>query len=290
MSSSLLPLKQFYWKLNDRYTRKTELSRLFDCRDNSSVVLAKSIQAIVKRDFDGIERELFNKIESLRDELACSPDSISFMDYGAGQPNDHMSSDEMYNGKLVTVSLERLSRYNSKSYPWTHLIFKIIRELKPSVCLELGTCIGITAAYQAAALEINQSGNLISLEGAEPLAIIARNNFKRLGLRRVTVRIGRFQDTLGEVLKEQAPINFAFIDGHHNGQATVGYLEDVLPFLSDGAVLLFDDILWSEGMKKAWQQIRAHRLVKTSVDLGVVGLCVIKKTSGDKKDFNFRLN
>ncbi len=132
--------------------------------------------------------------------------------------------------------------------------------------MELGTCLGITAAYQAAALEINQSGKLVTLEGAEPLAELACDNFKRLRLSRATVRVGRFQDILGAILREQAPIDFAFIDGHHDGDATVGYFREILPFLSEGAILVFDDILWYETMKIAWQRIRAHRQVKTSVD------------------------
>ena len=290
MSSFLLPLKHFYRKLNDRHTRMTELSRLCDGGDKSSIVLARSIRDTVKRRFHRSEKELFEKIENLRDELASSAGSISFTDYGAGEPSDHFSSDEMYRGRLITVSLESLCRHASKSYPWTHLLFKLIRELKPSVCLELGTCLGITGAYQAAALEINQSGKLLTLEGAELLAAVALDNFKRLSLSRATVRVGRFQDILGDVLRQEAPIDFVFIDGHHDGHATIRYFEEILPFLSEGAVLVFDDILWYETMKRAWQQIRGHRQVKTSIDLRVIGLCVITNVSKDKKYFNFRLN
>ena len=62
--------------------------------------------------------------------------------------------------------------------------------------------------------------------------------------------------------------------GHHDGDATVRYFEDILPFLSEGAILLCDDISWYEEMKRAWESIRIHKRVKTSLDLGVVGLCV----------------
>lgn len=288
MSSFLLPLKHFYRKLQYRHNRITELSRLFDGGDKSSIVLARSIRDTVKRRFHRSEKEWFEKIENLRDELASSAGSISFTDYGAGETSDHFSSDEMYRGRLITVSLERLCR-NSKSYPWTHLLFKLIRELKPSVCLELGTCLGITGAYQTAALEINQSGKLLTLEGAEPLAALALDNFKRLSLSRATVRVGRFQDILGDVLRQEAPIDFVFIDGHHDGLATIRYFEEILPFLSEGAVLVFDDILLYETMKRAWQQIRGHRQVKTSIDLRFIGLCVISNVSKDRKYFNFRL-
>ena len=59
-------------------------------------------------------------------------------------------------------------------------------------------------------------GALVTLEGADSLAAIARRNLERLGRSNVRVVIGRFEDTLAGVLRELGTLDYAFIDGHHD--------------------------------------------------------------------------
>ncbi len=175
---------------------------------------------------------------------------------------------------------------------WARLLFKLIRDFQPSLCLELGTNLGFSAAYQAAALRLNQKGRLVTLEGDPPLASLAERNLRRLNLNqveprtsppplggtgaRVKVVTGRFQDTLEQVLKTQAPIDYAFIDGHHDRDATIRYFQQISPFLSPRAFLVFDDISWSEGMRQAWKHIQKDQRVAFSVDAFAVGFCQMK--------------
>jgi predicted O-methyltransferase YrrM len=86
----------------------------------------------------------------------------------------------------------------------------------------LGTCLGISTSYLAAALKLNLAGSVVTLEGAETKARLAAQNFRELGLSNVCTIVGRFQDTLDDVLE---PIKFAFIDGHHEESATLAYFE-----------------------------------------------------------------
>jgi predicted O-methyltransferase YrrM len=154
------------------------------------------------------------------------------------------------------------------------LLFRLVREFAPVSCLELGTSIGFSAAFQAAALELNGSGRLLTLERKPMLVELARNHFAWLGLSRVAVREGRFQDTLGDALKEMTPIDFAFIDGHHDEQATFEYFDRIHGALAASAVLVFDDIKWSEGMERAWSRISSDHRVGIAADLGNIGVCV----------------
>jgi predicted O-methyltransferase YrrM len=287
--SNVSILQRVYRRYASSSIRTRELSRM-SRSTGGAVLLSEAIRDVANRHFDPNELTYIEKIENLRDELASSQDSISFVDYGAGEPEERVARDEMYRGRLVTRSVEELCRRTSKKYPWAHLLFQIIRKLRPAVCLELGTCIGISAAYQAAALELNQSGKLLTLEGAEPLAALARRNFERLGFHRIVLRVGRFQDTLEDALREYAPVHFSFVDGHHDEQATLSYFDHMFPFLSEGAVLVFDDILWYEGMQKAWKTITADARVKIAIDLGAMGICVTTKVPGDKQAFGFRID
>ena len=49
-------------------------------------------------------------------------------------------------------------------------------------------------------------------------------------------------------------------------------------------MLIFDDIYWSEGMKEAWAQIKAHPQVTATIDLFWIGL-VFFKPGQAKEDF-----
>ena len=62
--------------------------------------------------------------------------------------------------------------------------------------LEMGTCVGISAAYQAAALNDNGAGRLVTLEGYAELAAEAQELWSNLGLSNVEVIVGRFAQTL----------------------------------------------------------------------------------------------
>lgn len=140
----------------------------------------------------------------------------------------------------------------------------------------MGTCVGISAAYQATALRLNGGGRLFTLEGASPLARIATRTLSELGLDQVTVVQGRFQDTLETVLRENAPVDVVFVDGHHDEQATLRHFEQVRPHLSAGALLVFDDIRWSGGMARAWRAVAESPDTALAVDLGSLGLCVAR--------------
>ena len=41
------------------------------------------------------------------------------------------------------------------------ILFRLIRNLEPSSCVELGSCVGISASYQAGALSLNKKGQII---------------------------------------------------------------------------------------------------------------------------------
>lgn len=260
-----------------------EISRLYGEGEIDSKLLASTLRAVLKSSVSMEEKAYIDRIESQRNELNASSTEISITDYGAGSPGLNLTVEEIHQGRVVTKSVGEVCQHASQPYKWAFLLFELVRNFKPSVCLELGTALGISAAYQAAALELNHHGRIVTLEGAKSLASLARENFERLGLERVVVRVGRFQDILGDVLSECAPIDFAFIDGHHNEHATLTYYEQIIPFMSECAVLVIDDISWSKGMKRAWNIIAADKRIKVSVDLFKCGICVTASCAEERK-------
>ncbi len=224
------------------------------------------------------EVQWLDKIENLRKSLVNDFRPLNVIDYGAGSPWSRTLKNLTNNGKKQTRSVSEVCQIASKTPVWAHLLFRIIRVLKPKLCLELGTSLGISALYQAAALEMNQAGLLITLEGSPPQALLARNHFIQLQLaHRIRSEIGKFQEQLPSVLSSlKSQIDYAFIDGHHLSEAALNYFQQILPYLSNRAVIILDDISWLK-MKKAWRVISGHPAVTTPVDLFHLGICFIQK-------------
>jgi hypothetical protein len=243
--------------------------------DGVSKLLGEALRETLHDDVTLDERKWIDRIELHREESNSSTTKISIVDYGAGNSSLNLTNEEMDRGRVVTRTIGEVSRSASKPYFWSLLLFKLIRKFRPSFCLELGTCLGISASYQAAALKLNGMGKIVTLEGAESLASLAEGYFQSLGLDNVSVVLGKFQDTLDEVLNAYKSVDYAFIDGHHDEKATVAYFEQIVPFSSDGALLVFDDISWSDGMKRAWKTITSDERAKISVDLRGLGVCII---------------
>jgi hypothetical protein len=217
---------------------RREISLLRKDGNISADLLADALDDALDNRLSTEERAWVDKIELLRKDLNSSPIEVSVTDYGAGAPSLECTEEEMYRGIVKTLKIGNICQVTSRSYFWALLLFKLIKAFKPLNCLELGTSLGISGAYQASALKLNKKGKLATLEGAESLAFIAKQNFQLLGLDNVSVVVGRFQDTLDKVLIEYKPVDYVFIDGPHKEKATKGYFECILPLLSQKRVIL----------------------------------------------------
>jgi hypothetical protein len=190
---------------------------------------------------------------------------------------------------LSPSEIADICRRASRPPFWSLLLFRIIREFKPVHCLELGTCLGISGAYQAGALALNRSGSLVTLEGEPALVSLAEAHFRFLGLGNISVVTGKFEQTLDSVLAENSPVDYAFIDGHHDEHATIAYFEKIRRFASHKSIFVFDDIRWSGGMQRAWQYVGAAPNVKISLDLRVMGICVLDQKIPRQPVYNIPL-
>lgn len=220
------------------------------------------------------EQERIDLIEQIRSEFTHNLTPISVTDFGAGSPDAMRTKEEMEHGVTSPATYAEVS-LGSKPPVWACLLFKLIRQFKPEKGIELGTCIGISASYEASAQQLNGKGVFITLEGSESVANVARENFKRLNLNNLSLVTGRFSQTLPLVLQKEHPIDYVFIDGHHDEQATWEYYQLILPHLAPNALVVFDDISWSDGMKKVWKRIQSDAHITLAVDLKIVGICIV---------------
>lgn len=190
----------------------------------------------------------------------------------------------MNSGVHSTALVSRITAVSKPPF-WATVLFKLVRKLEPVSCVELGSCVGISASYQASALKINGKGLIVTLEGSDEIANLAKETFVSLGIENASVVTGPFHKTLDGVLEASRPIDFFFNDGHHDHDAVLNYFNQAMPYLSDAAVIVFDDISWSPGMRKAWTEIENDERVAASIDLGPIGIALVDKSMNTKERY-----
>lgn len=154
------------------------------------------------------------------------------------------------------------------------LLMRLVAELRPASCLELGSAFGISTAYQAAALELNAGGRVTGLD-IEGMVAIATPALARLGLEsRVELVGGRIEETLAAAVASASPIGLAVLDADHTEEPTVSAFERIAPALAPGAVVVVDDIGWTDGMRRAWRRIAADPRIAAAVSVKRAGIAV----------------
>ena len=172
----------------------------------------------------------------------------------------------------------------------------IAKYFAPKTVLELGTCIGVSAMYLAGGLEsaTDLDYSLFTIEASEALADIARENMRKFGVddKRWNLINDYFENALPVFLRENASIDFVFVDGSHTYESTLKYFNWLIPNMKNDGIMMFDDIRWSHEMFKAWNDICTHGSIKISVDLGGMGLCIVQHdpTKHSQKHFSFPIS
>jgi predicted O-methyltransferase YrrM len=185
----------------------------------------------------------------------------------------------------VARSVGEITRVTSKPPDWGRFLYRVVRELRPERCLELGTSVGMSGSYIGAGLAANADGRLITIEGQEQSARVARDVFREVGVdARVELRVGAFAGRLPGVLEELGGIDLAFVDGHHQYEPTMSYFATIAEATARGGLLVFDDVTYGLGdMQAAWRDIRTDDRVTGSMTVGAVGFAVIGGRPADHR-------
>ena len=212
-------------------------------------------------------------IELIRRSLLKDKTEVVITEHGAGSKLINAAP----NKNRMVCDIVRASISPLKG----RILYNLVRGFNPTSCLELGTSIGISTAYIATALEINNTlGRIRTIEGSEELSALAEKHINQLGFqRRCTFLTGTFN----KLIPASPLLDFVFIDGDHTEQATIYHYQNILPYLADRAVVVFDDIRWSSGMVSAWERITNHAAVKTVFDLRIMGVCIIDRLASGKR-------
>jgi len=215
--------------------------------------------------------KIFKEIENIREDIKKQNFKIEFLDFGAGKPEDIRDEKTMSQGVTTVKHTKELCQIGLKNN-WAQLMYSLVKNHKPKHILELGTCCGFSSIYMSKA---NQSSTIYTIEGAYEVATIATQNIRKTNCNNIIQKVGKFDDVLKPLLEEIKSIDLAFIDGHHDKDATIKYFEIIKPFLTQNSIVIFDDISWSKGMKESWQIIIQDKDIKKYEDLEKLGICYL---------------
>lgn len=173
------------------------------------------------------------------------------------------------NGGKSEKEIAKIAKSSSSFGKYGRLLQRISAFLKPAKILELGTSLGIGTIYLS---EGCKNSEVITIEACLETQEFAKNNFKELGLDKISCINDKFDNVIEEILENNKDIELIFIDGNHTYDATMKYFSIISKFANKKTVVIFDDINWSCGMSKAWNEIKKAKQSVVSIETLRMGI------------------
>lgn len=167
-----------------------------------------------------------------------------------------------------TRQVSKIAKRAGASWRKTKLLNKIIDYFRVNSVLELGTSVGLGTIAMATH---HPKTNIQTVEACPQTYAFAKQQFEILGLKHIETINNEFQFFLDN-LPDNKSYDLIYIDGHHDRQATLYYFSLLQKHIHQNSVIIFDDIYWSEDMRKAWNLICTNDKVKVSIDLYFWGI------------------
>ena len=217
--------------------------------------------------------EDFNAIEQVRKKLINSGAKISVTQLGA---NSRVNND-------LIRPVSAIARQGVTSAKISKLLLNIITDFDCKNVIELGTSFGFNTMY----LATNPQVSVTTFEGCPNTAAIAQQNFNELEYANIELITGNIDETLPQFIHQSTgKLDFVFMDANHQLKATLVYFDQLLKVCHNESIIVLDDIYWSAEMTKAWEVLKEHPQVSTSIDIYTLGILFLKP---DMEKSHFRL-
>jgi predicted O-methyltransferase YrrM len=143
----------------------------------------------------------------------------------------------------------------------------LVQALQPKTIVEFGTAFGVSGMYFLAGIESNNKGMLLTFDPNDVWATLAKDNLSQIS-DRFKLTIGTFEENIENVLPQGETIDLAFIDAIHTKEFVVSQLDIVVSRSSHKAIIILDDINFSDNMRECWQQVSRDSRFTSSVAIG----------------------
>lgn len=186
---------------------------------------------------------------------------IEITDFGEG-------SKKLSNKRIIS----KIFRFNSSKGKFGKLLYKIAHYYQPENILEMGTSLGV-GTFQLA--KGNEKAKVISIEACKTINSVAKETISTTSAKNIDLIQATFDDFF-KVLPKNS-FDLVFVDGHHNGNALLRYLEELKAITHNDTIFIIDDIRWSDDMFEAWNQIVQNKEYNLTMDLFRMGIIIPRK-------------
>lgn len=211
-----------------------------------------------------IDPDIVCTIEKTRKSLLEDSRSIFITDLGAGS--------RIMKSTLRKVS--NIARYSSVPKKYGILLANMARNFGKSGILEFGTSLGISTMYMAASCP---DAEIITMEGCPATSEIAKAAFRKSGMNNITTITGSFDEILPGLKRKGLSPGLVFIDGNHRREPVLKYFSEVAEMSAEETVVILDDIHSSRSMSEAWNDIKRHEKITSTVDVFRMGMVFFRK-------------
>jgi predicted O-methyltransferase YrrM len=219
-----------------------------------------------------INQKDLDLIKSIRKQLLTNSKLINVSDFGAGSKKL---------GKQRTI--KQIFKNASSKGIYSKLLYQLANHYQPQNILELGTSLGYGTVQFALG---SPNSNTVTIDACTETQEVAKNHLSDKAFSSIEFISNTF-DNYFQTLQNKR-FDLVFIDGHHNGQALLSYMEVLKKFTHNDTIFIIDDIRWSEDMLAAWNEIIKNKEYHLTLDLFKVGI-VIKRPQQAKEHFTIKL-
>ncbi|RMB56068.1 class I SAM-dependent methyltransferase [Dokdonia sinensis] len=235
---------------------------------------------VTKCFYDKEPKPYYKRLKQYRKALLGDKRTITVTDFGAGS--------RVFKGSERKIAA--IAKHAGARKKRMKLLARLVHYFEMQSILEIGTSVGMGTV----ALAARSGSQVTSLEGCPETAQVAREMLKRMGVINVDVVVGRFYDTLESYSEKSekkllpSTLDLIYFDGNHAKEATLSYVNLLLPTVHNDTVWILDDIHWSPEMTAAWKAIKAMEMVTVTIDCFWLGFVFFRKEQA-REDFLIRL-
>ena len=150
------------------------------------------------------------------------------------------------------------------------LLKNIVEWSESAKVLELGTSLAISTAYISTAANVK---HIDTVEGSKSISVVNEQDSHDDKIRFHTASFEIFIDTQ---LNLGTKYDCIVLDGHHEYLPTVTYVSQCRHMLNPTGLIILDDIYWSQGMTKAWEELKSNQDFNLCIDLFFYGILSMK--------------
>jgi predicted O-methyltransferase YrrM len=253
------------WKLSAAVGRRA-LARL--TRAGLPAHLDAPFEFLLTRTLAPRHRRVVDRVEALREALAVRAGDTAVFDEhdGASRPGP-ARVDEPRPGRR---SMAETAHVTSVPPVWGMFLHLCAEARGARTVLELGSGAGLSGCYLGSAEGCRR---FVTVEGSAERARLARAHLAEV-VPHAEVVVDSFQSALADILPGlEEGLDLVFIDGNKVGGGYLDLVERLAARLNPGAVLIFDDIQWTD-LRADWRALSARPGFAFAISTGRFGVCL----------------